>query len=47
MGVGLCIVGMGFILGVYYKNLKPELTYLIAGGLVFHAGYLARGKPSA
>jgi hypothetical protein len=47
MGLGLCIVGMGLVLGVFYQNLKPELAYLLAGLLFFSAGQLIRGKPGS
>lgn len=44
MGLGLCVVGMGPILGIFYNSLKPELAYLMAGLLLFSAGHLIREK---
>jgi hypothetical protein len=45
MGLGLCIVGMGLLIGLTYQSLKGELAYLIAGLLFFSAGQLIRKKP--
>jgi hypothetical protein len=40
MGLGLCIVGLGLLLGLSYNNLRVELAYLVAGLLFFGAGRL-------
>jgi len=44
MGLGICVVGVGLMVGVMYNNLKVELAYLLAGLLLFSAGRLAQGK---
>ena len=40
MGVGICIVGVGLMVGLAYNNLKVESTYLLAGLVVFALGQL-------
>ncbi len=45
MGLGICVVGTGLIIGIFYNSLKAELAYLLAGLLLFGAGQLLqRGK---
>ncbi len=44
MGVGICIVGVGVMVGITYDNQKVELTYLLAGLLVFAGGQLLQGR---
>lgn len=38
MGIGICVVGVGLIVGLSYDNLKVESTYLLVGLLVFFVG---------
>jgi len=38
MGVGICIVGVGLLVGLTYKNLNAELAYLVVGGVLFLIG---------
>ncbi len=38
MGVGICIVGVGLLVGLAYNNLKVESTYLLIGLVVFALG---------
>lgn len=40
MGVGICVVGVGLLVGLAYDNLKVESTYLLVGLLVFALGQL-------
>lgn len=40
MGVGICIVGVGLMVGLAYNNLKVETTYLLTGLIVFCVGQL-------
>jgi hypothetical protein len=44
MGVGICIVGVGLMVGLAYDNLKVESTYLLAGLIVFCIGQLMQWK---
>jgi hypothetical protein len=44
MGVGICIVGVGLLVGLAYDNLKVETTYLLTGLIVFCAGQLLQRK---
>lgn len=44
MGLGLCVVGVGLVIGLSYDSLKAELAYLIAGLLLFSAGQLLQRK---
>jgi hypothetical protein len=44
MGLGICVVGVGLMTGLAYNNLKVELTYLLAGLLLFFAGQLITRK---
>ena len=40
MGVGICVVGVGLMVGLAYDNLKVESTYLIVGLILFCIGQL-------
>jgi len=40
MGVGICIVGVGLMVGLAYDNLKVETTYLLSGLILFCIGQL-------
>lgn len=40
MGLGICVVGVGLMIGLGYNNLKAETAYLVAGLLLFCAGQL-------
>lgn len=40
MAVGICIVGVGLMVGISYRNLQVELAYLLSGLLLFGAGQL-------
>lgn len=40
MGFGICVVGVGLLIGLGYNNLKAETAYLVAGLLLFAAGQL-------
>jgi hypothetical protein len=40
MGIGICIVGVGLMVGLAYDNLKVETTYLLAGLILFGVGQL-------
>jgi hypothetical protein len=40
MGLGICVVGVGLMVGLTYNNLKVEAVYLLAGLLLFSAGQL-------
>jgi hypothetical protein len=40
MGLGICVVGVGLMVGLTYNNLKVESVYLLAGLLLFSAGQL-------
>lgn len=42
MGLGICVVGVGLLVGLSHNNLKVELAYLVAGLLLFSAGQLAQ-----
>lgn len=42
MGFGICVVGIGLLIGLSYNNLKAELAYLVAGLLLFSAGRLVQ-----
>lgn len=42
MALGICVVGVGLLVGLSYDNLKVELAYLLAGLLLFSAGRLAQ-----
>jgi len=44
MGLGICIVGVGLMVGLSYNNLKVEATYLLAGLLVFCLGQLLQRR---
>ena len=44
MGLGICVVGVGLIIGLSYNSLKAELAYLLAGLLLFSAGQLMARK---
>jgi hypothetical protein len=44
MGVGICIVGVGLMVGLAYDNLKVETTYLLTGLIVFCIGQLMQRK---
>ncbi len=44
MGLGLCVVATGLLIGVAYQSLKAELAYLLAGLLLFSAGQLLARK---
>ena len=44
MGLGICVVGVGLIIGLSYNSLKAELAYLLAGLLLFSAGQLLARK---
>jgi hypothetical protein len=44
MGVGICIVGVGLLVGLSYDNLKVETTYLLTGLIVFCVGQLLQRK---
>lgn len=44
MGVGICVVGVGLMVGFAYDNLKVETTYLLAGLIVFGIGQLLQRK---
>ena len=47
MGVGICVVGVGLMVGLTENNIKVELVWLIAGLLFFFAGQLLVGKSNA
>jgi len=40
MGVGICIVGVGLMVGLAYDNLKVETTYLLSGLILFAIGQM-------
>jgi hypothetical protein len=44
MGLGICVVGVGLLIGIQYDSLKAELAYLLAGLLLFSAGQLLTRK---
>lgn len=44
MGTGICVVGVGLIVGLNYGSLKVEIAYLVAGLLFFFAGQLLVGR---
>jgi hypothetical protein len=44
MGVGICVVGVGLMVGLAYDNLKVESIYLLAGLLLFSAGQVIQRK---
>ncbi len=45
MGIGICVVGVGLMVGLAYDNLKVETTYLLAGLVTFGVGqFLQRRK---
>jgi hypothetical protein len=44
MGVGICIVGVGLLVGLAYDNLKLETTYLLTGLIVFGVGQFLQRK---
>ena len=44
MGVGICVVGMGLMVGLAYDNIKWEVVCLVSGLLFFFAGQLLMGK---
>jgi hypothetical protein len=44
MGVGICIVGVGLMVGLAYDSLKVETTYLLTGLIVFCIGQLLQRK---
>jgi hypothetical protein len=46
MGFGICVVGVGLLIGIQYDSLKAELAYLLAGLLLFSAGNLITRKKS-
>jgi hypothetical protein len=46
MGAGICVVGVGLLIGISYDSLKAELAYLLAGLLLFSAGQLISKKKS-
>jgi hypothetical protein len=37
---GLLLVPIGVMLSIQHDTLKPELYYLLAGGVLFAAGWL-------
>ncbi|HVR85124.1 MAG TPA: hypothetical protein VMU54_12485 [Planctomycetota bacterium] len=47
MGIGICIVGVGLLVGLVYDNLKVETTYLVAGVILFGVGRLLEGRKKA
>lgn len=44
MGVGICVVGVGLLVGFAYDNLKVETTYLFIGLIVFAVGQILQRK---
>ena len=46
MGLGICVVGVGLMLGIANNDQKIELIYLVAGLLFFSAGRLILPKQS-
>ena len=44
MGLGICVVGVGLLIGLEYKSLKAELAYLLSGLLLFSAGNMISRK---
>lgn len=40
MGVGICVVTVGLIVGLSFDNLKVESTYLLVGLVLFCVGQL-------
>ena len=44
MGAGICVVGVGLLVGLSHGNLKVELVYLVAGLLFFFAGQLLASR---
>ena len=44
MGLGICVVGIGLLIGLSYDSLKAELAYLLSGLLLFSAGQLISRK---
>jgi hypothetical protein len=40
MGLGICVVGVGALIGITKGNLKPELAYFLSGLHLFSAGQL-------
>jgi hypothetical protein len=44
MGLGICVVGVGALIGITTGNLKPELAYFLSGLLLFSAGQLCLRK---
>jgi hypothetical protein len=47
MGIGICIVGVGLLVGLVYNNLKVETTYLLAGVILFGVGQLLQRNKKA
>ena len=43
-GLGICVVGVGLMVGLMADSLKAELAYLLAGLLLFSAGQLCLRK---
>ena len=43
MGFGICVVGVGLMIGISADSLKAELAYFVAGMLFFSAGLLVQG----
>lgn len=43
-GLGICVVGVGLLVGLNYGSLKSELAYLLSGLLLFSAGQLCLRK---
>jgi hypothetical protein len=43
-GLGICVVGVGLMIGLSYDSLKSELVYLLAGVLLFSVGQLCLRK---
>jgi len=47
MGLGICVVGVGALIGITTGNLKPELAYFLSGLLLFSAGHLLQSRHKA
>ena len=48
-GLGICVVGVGLMVGLSYNSdssFKAEVAYFVAGLLLFGAGLLIQGKKS-
>ena len=44
MGIGICVVGVGLLVGLSYDNIKVESVYLLVGLLFFSAGQMLQRK---